>query len=210
MQKNGRFVNTEKNYKKKTMKIAIQLGLAVIAVILAYFIYDGIQNKIIFQEKAQARREVVQERLMHVVTAQKSFKGERGRYSANFNELLHFLKNDSLTIIKAIGNVPDTLTEAQAVEQGIVIRDTSLVPARTIFGNNFAVDSLKIVPFSEGNEFKMKAGVIEKNKVNVNVFEASAKLGDVYNGLKTKNENIDLEDLLKVGSMTEPITTGNW
>ena len=192
------------------MKIAIQLGLAVVAVVLAYFIYTGIQNKIIFQEKAEARREVVQERLTHIVTAQKTFKGEKGRYSANFDELINFLHNDSLTIIKAIGNVPDTLTEAEAVEQGIVIRDTSLVPARTIFDASFAIDSLRIVPFGEGSEFKMKAGVIEKNKVNVNVFEASAKLKDVYNGLKTKNENIDLEDLLKVGSMTEPITTGNW
>ncbi len=192
------------------MKIAIQLGLAVISVILAYFIYTGIQNKIIFQEKAESRRLVVQERLMNVVTAQKSFKGERGRYAANFDELLHFLNTDSLTIIKAIGNVPDTLTESQAVEMGIVIRDTSLVPASTIFPEDFATDSLRIVPFSEGNEFKMKAGVIEKNKVNVNVFEASARLEDVYNGLKTKNENVDLDDVLKVGSMTEPITTGNW
>lgn len=203
-------MNTEKNSKKKTMKIAIQLGLAVVAVILAYFIYSGIQDKIIFQEKAQARREVVQNRLLDVVTAQKSFKGERGRFSANFDELLHFLNNDSLTIIKAIGNVPDTLTESQAVELGIVIRDTSLVPASTIFPEDYAIDSLRIIPFSEGNEFKMKAGVIEKNKVNVNVFEASATLKDVFNGLNTKNENIDMDDKIQVGSMTEPITTGNW
>ncbi|KAA3642491.1 MAG: hypothetical protein DWP98_14005 [Bacteroidetes bacterium] len=192
------------------MKIAIQLGLAIVAVVLAYFIYTGIQDKIIFQEKAEDRREVVQERLTHIVTAQKTFRGERGRYAANFNELLDFLNNDSLTIIKAIGNVPDTLTEAQAVERGIVIRDTALVPANTIFNAGFPIDSLRIIPFSNGNEFKMKAGVIEKNKVNVNVFEASAKLEDVYNGLNTKNENIDLNDVLKVGSMTEPITTGNW
>lgn len=192
------------------MKIAIQLGLGVVAIILSYFIYTGIQNKIIFQKKAEQRRLVVQERLMDVVKAQKEFKSERGRYAANFSELTDFLHNDSLTIIKAIGNVPDTLTEAEAVELGIVVRDTSLVPANTIFPDDYPIDSLKIIPFSDGNEFKMKAGVIEKNKVNVNVFEASAKLEDVYNGLKTKNENVDLSDLLKVGSMTEPITTGNW
>ena len=56
----------------------------------------------------------------------------------------------------------------------------------------------------------MKAGVIEKNKVNVNVFEASTKLGEIYKGLDTKNENVNLDDELKVGSMNEPITTGNW
>lgn len=192
------------------MKIALQLGLAVIACVLAYYIYSGVQEKIIFQKKAESRRLVVQDRLMDVVTAQKKFKTEKGRYAANFEELIHFLHSDSLTIIKAIGNVPDTLTEAQAVEMGIVIRDTSLVPARSIFPADFPIDSLKIIPFGEGEEFKMKADVIEKNKVNVNVFEASAKLEHVYNGLKTRNENVDLEDVLKVGSLTEPITTGNW
>jgi len=192
------------------MKIAIQIGLLLVAGVLAYLIYDGIQNKIEFRNMAEGRREVVQERLTNVVVAQKEFKSERGRYAASFNELLDFVKNDSLTIIKAIGNVPDSLTEAQAVEQGIVIRDTSLVPATSIFPPSFAVDSLKIIPFSGGREFKIQAGVIEKNKVNVNVFEVSAKLEDVYKGLKTKNESVNLSDELKVGSMSEPITTGNW
>lgn len=192
------------------MKIGIQAGLFIIAIILTYFIYDGIQNKIEFRNMAEARRVVVQNRLMDIVTAQKQFKQERGRFSANFPELINFVKTDSLTIIKAIGNVPDTLTEAEAVERGIVIRDTSLVPATTIFPEGFAIDSIKYIPFSGGNEFQMKADVIEKNKVNVNVFEASAKLEDVYRGLNTKNEAVNLSDMIKVGSLTEPITTGNW
>lgn len=192
------------------MKIGLQIGLLIIAGVIAYFIYDGIQDKIEFRKQAEARREVVQERLLHVVTAQKEFKTEKGRYAASFDELLNFIKNDSMTFIKAIGNVPDSLTEVQAVEQGIVVRDTSKVPASSIFPNNFAVDSLRIVPFSNGEEFKMKADVIEKNKVNVNVFEASTKLEYVYKGLNTKNENVDLDDKIQVGSITEPITSGNW
>lgn len=192
------------------MKIGLQIGLLIIAGVIAYFIYDGIQDKIEFRKQAEARREVVQERLLHVVTAQKEFKTEKGRYAASFDELLNFIKNDSMTFIKAVGNVPDSLTEVQAVERGIVVRDTSKVPASSIFPNNFAVDSLRIVPFSNGEEFKMKADVIEKNKVNVNVFEASTKLEYVYKGLNTKNENVDLDDKIQVGSITEPITSGNW
>ena len=193
------------------MKIVIQLALAVVAAVLAYYIYSGIQQKIDFKKKAQQRREVVQERLMNIVTAQKEFKTQKGRYAANFPELEHFLKNDSLVIIKAIGTVPDTLTEVEAVQLGIVIRDTNLVPANSIFeGVDIVIDSLKYIPFSDAKTFKMQADVIEKNKVNVNVFEASAKLEDVYRGLKTRNEAVDLNDVLKVGSLTEPITTGNW
>lgn len=192
------------------MKIAIQLVLLAIAAVLAYLIYDGIQNKIEFQKEAESRREVVQARLLNVVEAQKEFKTEKGRYANSFNELIGFLKNDSLTIVKAIGSVPDTLTEAEAVKRGIVIRDTALVPALTIFPEGFAIDSLRFVPFSGGSEFKIKADVIEKNKVNVNVFETYTTLGEVYKGLNTKSENVDLEDRLQVGSLSEPITTGNW
>ena len=196
--------------KIESMKIGIQVALFAISIVLAYFIYDGIQNKIEFRDMAEQRREVVQERLVEVADAQKKFKQERGRYAANFPELINFIENDSLTIIKAIGNVPDSLTEVEAVELGIVIRDTALVPATTIFPDGFVADSLKYIPFSGGNEFKIQAGVIEKNKVNVNVFEVSTTLDQVYKGLKTKNEAVKLTDMLKVGSMSEPITTGNW
>lgn len=193
------------------MKIVIQIVLVIAAAVLAYLIYDGVQDKIIFKKKAQQRREVVQERLMEIVTAQKEFKNQKGKYAANFPELENFLNNDSLVIVKAIGTVPDSLTESEAVEQGIVIRDTNLVPAKSIYeGKDVNIDSLKYIPFSESNTFKMQAGMIEKNKVKVSVFEASAKFEDVYRGLNTKNEAVNLDDVLKVGSMTEPITTGNW
>lgn len=196
--------------KLDSMKIGIQIALLAISVALAYFIYDGIQNKIEFRDITEQRREVVQERLNKAADAQKKFKQEKGRYAANFPELINFVKNDSLTIIKAIGNVPDSITEIEAVALGIVIRDTSLVPATTIFPDGFMVDSIKFVPFSGNEEFKIQAGVIEKNKVNVNVFEISTTLAKVYKGLKTKNEAVKLTDELKVGSMSEPITTGNW
>jgi hypothetical protein len=192
------------------MKTVIQLVLLVVALVLAYFIYDGVQNKIEFKKEAQKRREVVQDRLLKIGEAQKEFKNEKGRYAANFPELFNFIENDSLTIIKAIGNVPDSLTEAEAVEKGIVIRDTTGVPARTIFPEDFDVQKMDDVPFSKGATFKMKASMIEKNKVNVNVFVAYTTLDHVYTGLVTKGENVDLDDRIQVGSMTEPITTGNW
>ena len=192
------------------MKIAIQAGLLIVSLVLAYLIYDGIQTKIEFRKMAQSRNEVVQDKLMDIVKAQKEFKSEKGKYANNFEELLYFLKSDSLTIVKAIGNVPDSLTEIEAVEKGIVIRDTLLVPARTIFEEDYPIEDLPIVPFSDNEKFKMQAGVIEKNKVNVNVFEASTTLEHVYNDLDTRNESVHLDKEVKVGSMTEPITTGNW
>lgn len=192
------------------MKTVFQIVLLIIALVLAYFIYDGIANKIEFKKEAQGRREVVQKRLLKVVVAQKEFRNEKGHYAASFNELFHFINTDSLTIIKAEGTVPDSLTEAEAVEKGIVLRDTTKVAASTIFPASFDITQLEEVPFSKGAQFKMKAGVIEKNKTNVNVFEAYTTLQEVYIGLHTNGESVDLSDRIQVGSMDEPITTGNW
>ena len=84
------------------------------------------------------------------------------------------------------------------------------MPASSIFADGFSADSLKYIPFAGGDEFKIQAGVIEKNKVKVNVFEVSTTLEKAFRGLESKNEAVKLTDLIKVGSMNEPITTGNW
>ena len=57
---------------------------------------------------------------------------------------------------------------------------------------------------------KNPADVIEKGKVTVQVFEISATYGDVFNGLDAKNKKYDLNNLLKVGSMSEASLNGNW
>jgi hypothetical protein len=192
------------------MKIAIQAVLLIAAVVLAYFVYNSVNSRIEFEKKLEYRKGVVVENLIHLRTAQTEFKTEKKRYAKTFDELFGFIKYDSLTLIKAVGNVPDTLTEQQAVEMGIVVRDTTKIPAieRILTGMN--IDSLKYIPFSEGQIFNINAGQIEKNKVSVTVFEISAKYGQFLKGLNTKNENIDLENDLKVGSMEEPTTSGNW
>lgn len=192
------------------MRIAIQAVLLIAAVVLAYLVYDSVNSRIEFEKKLEYRKGVVVERLMDIRTAQTEFKSEKKRYAKSFDELMNFIQYDSLRVVKAIGNVPDTLTEQQAVEMGIVTRDTTLIPAKDSVLKGVNLDSLSYIPFSGGQKFKIDAGQIEKNKVNVNVFEVSATFGQFLRGLNTKNENIELEDQLKVGSMDEPTTSGNW
>lgn len=192
------------------MKIAIQALLLVAAIVLAYLVYDSVNSRIVFEEKLGYRQGVVVEKLIDIRTAQTEFKSEKKRYAKTFDELLNFVKYDSISLIKAIGTVPDTLTEQQAVEMGIVSRDTTMIAVIDTVLKGVNIDSLKFIPFSGGEIFKIDAAKIEKNKVNVNVFEVSAKYGQFLKGLNTKNENIDLEKDLKVGSMEDPTTSGNW
>lgn len=191
------------------------VALVVLAVIgsvyYIYLDYSSVQEKIDFIAEQKRREAIVVKRLMDIRSAQVSYKKLYGTYAGDFNSLINHVINDSLPVVKAIGFVPDSLTELKAVELGIVTRDTLLISVRdTLFPKNYPVDSLRYVPNSEGEEFSLQAGEVEKNQLTVKVFEAFANNDKILHGLDLSEEYIDLNDGLRVGSMTEPHTRGNW
>ncbi|MBI2281310.1 MAG: hypothetical protein HYU68_11560 [Bacteroidetes bacterium] len=197
------------------MKLAIQLVLIVASAFMGYLIYDSIDSKIELEKEVRHRKSVVIERLEQIKEAQINYKKVRGEYAKSFDQLKNFLENDSLIVVKAIGVVPDSLLgqEAKALAMGIIVRDTSKIAVREeLFKDNFqqVVDSLAIIPFSGGAQFSINSGEIEKGKVKVKVFEVTAPYTEVFKGLKTDNEGIDMTQALILGSMTEPSINGNW
>lgn len=173
--------------------------------------YTSVQNKLDFIAEKKSRENRVVERLMDIRSAQVSYKKLYGAYAGNFNDLIKHVKNDSMPVVKAIGTVPDTLTEIKAVELGIVTRDTLKISVRdTLFPKNFPIDSLRYVPLSNGQEFRLQAGEVEKNKLTVKVFEAFADYNKILYGMDLSEDYIDLSKGLSVGSMTEPHIRGNW
>jgi len=201
------------------MKIGIKIGLWVLVAILAYLVYNSIAGKIAFEDETLARRQMVIENLIDIRTAQLAYKSVNDRYARDFKELLYFVKNDSFPVIMAMGMVPDTMSEEQAVQLGLVTRDTSYVPVKdSIFSRTylrehtvpFYIDSLPYIPYSDAEIFDFNSGSVEKGKVNVKVFAVFAAFEHIYWGMNTSNEAIDLGEGLQVGSMEEPSTSGNW
>jgi hypothetical protein len=127
-------------------------------------------------------------------------------YAPNFDSLFTFINTDSFPVIKAIGTVPDTLTEQQAVDMGIVRRDTSLVSVRdSLFKMEGDINEVKLIPFSKNQEFAMETGVIEKGQVKVPVIEIIAANMYIFDGIEP--EYYDPKKGLYVGSMTDPSTS---
>lgn len=197
------------------MKLAIQIGLAIAIIVLAYLVYNSIDSRIEFEKISEKRRGVVIERLKDIRAAQIAYKTTKGEYAKDFDRLLNFIKNEKMPIIRQIGDIEDS---AQ-VAQGLVTRDTILINVRdTVFSPSYLqnrvtplnIDSLPYVPFSGGEKFFMDAGEITKNNVKVPVFEAFASNKQIYKGLDAQNYDIKMNDGLRVGSMTEPSTSGNW
>lgn len=197
------------------MKIGIQLGLVALSIFIGYLIWDSIESKIVLTETVETRNKVVQAKLEQIRDAQVEYKKVRGEYANSFEKLADFLTNDSVVQVKMEGEVPDSLLgqEAKALELGIITRDTTKIPVRSIlFTDNFdaIVDSMPYVPFAGGKTFSINAGEVEKGKVNVKVFAVTAYFKDIYAGLKTENEGYDMLDSLSIGSMEDPTTNGNW
>lgn len=193
----------------------VKIVFVALIVVAAYMNYDSIQSKIELEKEIKKRNQVVQERLENIRDAQIEYKKIKGEYAGDFNKLLDFLNNDSIVLVYSEGEVPDSLIgqEARALELGIIIRDTTKVPVREeLFKENFdkVVKDMNIVPFSDGVEFEIASGEIEKGKVMVKVFEVKTPYKNVYNGLDLKNEGVDLDAYIAVGSMEEPTTNGNW
>ena len=198
----------------------IALILIPLNIILAYFVYNSINSEVEFQQVAKVRIAENVQKLKDLRQVQIAYKKVNNTYSNNFESLIDFLENDSMAIVKAIGETPDTLTDAQALELGIISRDTAYVLAKeTVFDDayltsrneKFPLDlsALTTVPHSDKN-YSVDAGMVEKGKVAVQVFEISTTYGAVFTGLDAENKSFELGNLLKVGSMDEASLNGNW
>ena len=85
---------------------------------------------------------------------------------------------------------------------------------------HFNIDELAIVPFTKGKvNFEIKAGPVERANFDVPVFEVKCYKKDYLAEIKAQellhNDILLLKEDdkfpgLKLGSLTEPSTDGNW
>jgi len=208
------------------MKTVVQVVLIIAIVVLGYLLLESIQKPQRFNKEKDIRWNKCVERLVDIRTAQLAFKTEYGRFTSDFDSLIHFVKNDSFKVIRAIGDISDSLlnagwNERRALREGIIIRDTILISVLdSIFYLGYPIDSIKYVPFTDNAIFELGAGVLETgSKVKIFVFEASVLNNILLHGMDRQlvlNFNAEREKItqfpgLKVGSLTEATNNaGNW
>ena len=205
----------------------IALILIPLNLILAYFVFNSINGEIEFETKARERIAENVQKIKDLRQVQIAYKKANHTYANNFESLIDFLENDSIAIINKKEIKGDTiidgkqLTNAQALELGVIIRDTTYVLAKdSVFDYNYKKNrnkkyalptlyTLPNVPHSD-ELYSINAGTVEKGKVKVQVFEISTTYAAVFTGLDAENKSYDLDNLLKVGSMDEASLNGNW
>jgi len=184
------------------MNNILKIGLAIVILILAYFTYETIAKPIRFQQEKKVRYAAIIKRLKDIRKAEITYRGKYDAYTGSFDTLVNFLKYDSLPLIKMIGQIPDELldsiTTKQAVEMGIIVRDTFYIPVHDSILQTINVDSLPYIPYTNGEKFELRAGTIEVSNTKQDVFECK------------DTKPFDPNQVLKVGSMVEVSTSGNW
>lgn len=208
------------------MRKALSIVLWPVIIVLAYFVIDSPLEKVRFEQDKKQREEAVVQKLIDIRTAQVKYKEKYGCYTAGFDTLITFVKTDSLPNVLKEGYLTDSMVEAgmteeKAVKLGIIIRDTSYVPALTaIFGENYPIEDLGHIPFTEADTFEMGAKTVyTASNVPIKVFEAKVPYEIYMNGLDEQEiENMQALAIkyerypgLKVGSLEEANNNaGNW
>ena len=227
------------------MKTVFNILLALCAVALVYICYGSIVGPINFENTQKAREKEIITRLIDIRKAQVEWRQlHEGKYTADFDSLIDFVKTAKLPFVKKEGSLTDAQLEAGMTEkkamkliekakktgnwkevekEGLMNfkRDTMWVSVLdTIFPEGFNPDSLKYVPFGNGQVFEMVTrSDTTKSGAPLNLFQAQTPY-ETYLSDLDRQLLINLKDVktklgkycgLRVGDVEQPNNNaGNW
>ncbi len=228
-------------------KLLTYVIFPLIIIGLAFLLYRSISEPVKFQNELKQRSSVAIDQLKDIRTLQVTFKDTYGHYAPVMDSLIDFYNNGKITIIRQIGSEDDSTavlhTEAvkktlrnlkgpqlqaklyELYEKGdnnLIIRIPQLTAVKdTLFTNrpNFNVNSLRTIPFSDGDTVIMRSIVKQVSGVDVPLFEAQMPYWSLLKGmdrqqivnLVAEREDTDRYPGLMVGSIDNANNNaGNW
>ncbi len=207
------------------MKTIIQIILLAAVVFLGFKTFQIFETPLEFEAARTTRQAEVVERLKDIRTVQRAYLKQTGKFAGSFDELVNYYNNDSMMIVKIIGDVNDSVAVAEGrieeITTYIKISDTLLNDK----GADFTINDLKYIPYSDNAtgalvEFAMDTATVEVGGLTRSVFEAKANyvqfLGDLDKQelINFRDEQINTlkrDDFIRVGSLeTANNEAGNW
>ncbi|MFK7782789.1 hypothetical protein [Psychroserpens sp.] len=216
----------------KKVKPILNILLWALIIFLGYLTFDSVYGEIKFNKLKKKRYVTVIESLKDIRDAQLAHRTVTGKFSNNFDDLIKFIDTAKFTITQRKDStiIDEELTKrfgGVETTKDIVIIDTlGFVPVKdSLFGvdnryktmMNIPFDKMKGIKDKKEGKFKLEAGKLAEE--NIAVFEASVDkdiiLFDQDKNLVNKEKQVVAVDgvngpTLKVGSMTEVYTKGNW
>lgn len=216
-------------YVSAKAKPVILVVLWALIIYLAYINVKSIYEPLQFNKTKNKRYALVIENLKDLRVSQLAHRQVTGKFEKNFDNLVKFIDTAEFTITQRRDSsiVDAELTRRYGgvtTYKDIIVIDTlGFVPVKdSLFKNSDRYKTMINLPEDAGepgSKFSMDAGFIERNNVRIPVFEVKVDkdiiLFDQNKDLIAQEKEVIAVDgvngpTLKVGSMDEVNTNGNW
>ncbi|MFD2551048.1 hypothetical protein ACFSQP_04385 [Bizionia sediminis] len=208
-------------------KPVLIVALWVLIGILGYQTFMSVYKPIQFNQVKKERYAEVIKRLIDIRDAQLAHRQVTGVFAPNFENLIQFIDTSKYTITQRRDTLvlDVALTKryggVETMKDSTIIDTLNFVPVRdSLFGTSARYKEMMNVPVGKpGAKFEMSAGFLEEDDVKIPVFEAFVKKAVILNDqdrdlILQENQVISVDavngDAIRVGSMTEVKTNGNW
>jgi hypothetical protein len=206
------------------MKSILQLVLWIVCIGLGYLIYKSINAPIEFNKVREERFADVISKLKDIRDSQDAYKTVNGRYAGDFNSLIQFVDTADYVITQQRDTSFmrfDKTYQIDLQQDSVIIDTLGRVKVKdSLFKADTRYKTMMNVPHGQnGEKFEMKADIIDKSGYKAPVFEVKVKkdvvLYDQPKDLLSKENSYNsVEEVngaeIKVGSLTDVSTNGNW
>jgi hypothetical protein len=209
------------------MKLLIQLVLWIIIIFLGYKLFNSVYEPTKFNNEKERRYAKVIDQLKDIRTAELAHLQVTGKFNSSFDSLVRFIDTAQFAITQRRDTIYDDVERNRAfgvtgyyIEE--VITDTlGFVSVRdSLFKESDRYKRLDKINI-EGKDvpISLNSGFIIRSDRRIAVFEATASKDDILHDLSRdlviqEKQTISVDGVngthIRVGSMTDVNTNGNW
>jgi hypothetical protein len=210
------------------MKLVLQLLLWLVIIFLGWKLYNSVNGPVEFNKAKEVRYTKVIKNLKDIKAAEMAHNEITGKFTGSFDSLVRFIDTAQFANVERRDTSYADVAKNKAfgIDEGYYIEDIILdtlgfTPVRdALFNSTDRYKTMMNIPI-EGVDatFELQAGKLEKSGATYSVFEASVSKDIILQGLDAdlivqEKQVISVEGVngpsIKVGSMTEVNTSGNW
>ncbi|MCT8340178.1 hypothetical protein [Luteirhabdus pelagi] len=210
------------------MRIVIQLVLWAIIIFLGYQVYSSISGPYEFNNEKERRYRKVIENLKDIRVAELAHKEITGQFTGSFDSLVRFIDTAEFAITQRRDTVYADVEKNKAfgIDEGYFIEESLIdtlgfTPVRdSLYQGTDRYKRMMNVPIDGVDAtFDLEAGTLMKNDTEYSVFEAKITKDVVLTGMDKdliyqEKQVVSVDgvngEYIKVGSMNEINTNGNW
>lgn len=207
------------------MKIVIQIVLTVVIGVLGYYTYKSVYGPVEFNKIKEERYQKVISKLKDVRDAEMAHREITGTFTGSFDSLVKFLDTAQYVVTQRRDTtfLDEEYKKTYGVDKYVedVIIDTLGYTSvkDSLFKKTDRYKDMMNVPYTDNMKFELEAGFLQKDKNKIAVFEAKVNKSDILSDLDQdlvvqEKQTVAVDgvngEYIKVGSMTEVKTSGNW